>query len=525
MRKRIGVLLTFAATLLATAPAWSATPNAGHLRVAIDSASRTADFTQTADRNGIVILHEWERDRMRALKAANPALRVLVYKNLSFMAARDQWGNASTGVTTQEAATHPQWFLLDTDGRRISSGGYSWLWAADIGDPSYQATWAENVLEVVQRDGWDGVFADDTNPTMRYHHPVGRVARYPSDSAYSAATGSALALIGPRLRAAGKLVMPNFGSWRTYRSTVEGWLRHVSGGMEEHFTKWGTTATAGYFLGADWEANLASLKTAQAQGKEFLAVSHSANADAAAARYGWATVLLGGEGSASFALHGDYTTENWFPEYEYDLGAAQRPEERLASGVHRRLFARGLVLVNPTAAGVAVPFGGSYSGSGLTRASSATMPPHTALILTADAAPAPAPAPEPAPGPEPIPEPTPAPEATPVPEPAPAPDPAERPRKTRPSKPKPTARLAAARGSRAKVVTRLRCAARRASCRQRVVLRISRRDGSARRGATVGRRRVALRAGAARRVFVKLSRRGRAALAAGHGLRVSVRRA
>ena len=49
---------------------------------------------------------------------------------------------------------------------------------------------------------------------MLYHYDVGRVAKYPSDAAYSAATGSALAFIGPRLRAQGKLVIPNFGDWR-----------------------------------------------------------------------------------------------------------------------------------------------------------------------------------------------------------------------------------------------------------------------------------------------------------------------
>ena len=52
---------------------------------------------------------------------------------------------------------------------------------------------------------------DDTNPTMSYHYDVARVAKYPTDAAYQAATRSALAAIGARFRAAGKLVIPNFG--------------------------------------------------------------------------------------------------------------------------------------------------------------------------------------------------------------------------------------------------------------------------------------------------------------------------
>ena len=59
-------------------------------------------------------------------------------------------------------------------------------------------------------------------------------------------------------------------------------------------------------------------------------------------------MLLGGAGRTHFALHGDYTNENWFPEYDYAIGDAAGAETRDASGVHRRRFTNGLVLVNPT---------------------------------------------------------------------------------------------------------------------------------------------------------------------------------
>ena len=162
---------------------------------------------------------------------------------------------------------------------------------------------------------------DDTNPTMKYHYDAAAVAKYPSDAAYSAATGSALSVIGPRLRAGGALVIPNFGAWRRYRPTVSRWLKYVSGGMEEHFTKFGDSPASGYFTGVDWEDNLASLRETQAQGKLFLGIAHSTRGDRSAARYGWASMLLAADGRATFALHDDYTHETWFPEYGYDLGA------------------------------------------------------------------------------------------------------------------------------------------------------------------------------------------------------------
>ena len=70
--------------------------------MAIDSASHTADFTKTAAQRNVVILHEWEQARLRSLKAANPGLRVLMYKNLSAVSPT-QGGYTGTGVSKEEA--------------------------------------------------------------------------------------------------------------------------------------------------------------------------------------------------------------------------------------------------------------------------------------------------------------------------------------------------------------------------------------------------------------------------------------
>ena len=45
--------------------------------------------------------------------------------------------------------------------------------------------------------------------------------------------------------------------------------------MEEHFTKYGDTASAGYLTGIDWDRQLEVLKQTQAAGKYLLGVSHS----------------------------------------------------------------------------------------------------------------------------------------------------------------------------------------------------------------------------------------------------------
>jgi hypothetical protein len=389
---RLRLLLALTLMLFALPTVASAT--VGQLRYAIDSDAAFSSYEESARRYGVVILHAWQQDRLRALKQANPGVKVLVYKNLSF-ASKDRSfsGEASTGVAADEAERdHPEWFLRNTAGERFASWSYKWLWAMDVGSESYQRRWADNVVFELAAHGWDGVFIDDTNPTMKYHYDPERVARYPSDSAYGAATTSALAHIAPRVRAAGKLVFVNLGSWSEYPAVGRQWLQFVDGAMDEMFLKWGDEPGEGYMT-ERWETQLDALKETQRRGKTFLGISHSRSDDRSVARYGYATMLLGSEGDAHFALAHDYTHETWFPEYEYDLGRPVGPERAGPGGVHRRPFERGLVLVNPTPHSRQVSFGDTYSGSGLSDASHATMQPTSGLVLrrVADRGPAPQP--------------------------------------------------------------------------------------------------------------------------------------
>jgi hypothetical protein len=381
MRTGIAGLLSTLVLLAAPGAAAAALSDArvGHVRAILDTGA--APTERTAERQGYVILQAWQTNRLRELKAANPAVRVLVYKNLSFSAQLpgSHVGPSPSGVWYSEAPD--RWFLRNTSGRRFTSWSYSWLWAMDVGDPDYQARWASNVVSELVSEGWDGVFLDDANATMKYHYTPGSVAKYPSDAAYSAATRSALAAIAPKIRAAGKLAVPNFASWVEYPATYNDWLRFVDGALDEMFLKWGKRAGEGYRPEAQWSTQIAAAKHATAQGKAYMAFTQSAATDSAAARYGYASLLLATQGNASFALTPDYGTETWFPEYDYDLGRPLAGEERDPNGVHRRAFERGLVLVNPTGATRTVDLGGRYSGSGLDSATSATMPPQTGLIL------------------------------------------------------------------------------------------------------------------------------------------------
>src|ERR1700683_1826146 len=207
MRGALITLCAVVACLVVVGTASAEESVAGHLDVSIASNAQFTDYTSSGQRLQYVVLQDWQANRMRELKAANPNLKVLVYKNLLASQTLAPNGFSATGVSYEEAdSAHPDWFLQNTDGQLFTLRDYAYQWAMDVGSPGYQQRWAENVVADVKAQGWDGVFIDNVNPTMKYYAEVSSVAKYPTDKAYAAATQSALAAITPRLRAAHMLV-------------------------------------------------------------------------------------------------------------------------------------------------------------------------------------------------------------------------------------------------------------------------------------------------------------------------------
>jgi hypothetical protein len=374
-----------------------------HTFAAIQTAAAGADYSQTAARNGYVILQAWETARMHELKAQNPSLKVLVYKNLAYSAAKaNATAPPSTGVSTNEAPS--SWYLLNTSGQRVLPNGFTWMSAMDIGNREYQERWASNVIAELETQGWDGVFMDDANPTIKYAYNPSSVAKYPNDATYSAAMESALAYIGPRVQAHGKLAIANFSCWAEYHDQLNGWLNYLSGALDEMFVKWGSNSGEGYRPESQWKEQVEEASYAAAHGKIFLGFTQGAEGEVQAARYGYASLLLGADSAASYSFIPNYSSEAWMPEFEYQIGEPTGAYRKDTSGLYMREFTNGLVVVNPSTSTRTVNFGGSYSGSGLTDATEAALAPDTALVLTLNGKnPTPvATTPEQAPSPKPV---------------------------------------------------------------------------------------------------------------------------
>jgi hypothetical protein len=396
MRRLISAALAVCAVgaVAPVATAMADAPPVSQFQYAIDSdavaqnyawnSAATAAAAVTASQEHVVILQSWETDELQAIKAANPNAIVLMYENASSASSSAAWdGLYSTGVSYQQAQSSG-WLLDNTSGQPFTFEGYNWLYATDIGSTGYQNAWAQNVVSELNSAPWSGVFMDDVNPTIKYHYPVNEVAKYPSDALYSAAMGSFLQKVGPQIQADGKLAIANIGSWSSYGSTVDPWLHYLSGGMDEQFLKWGTTAGTGYANEATWQIQLGEVALAQSENKLFLGVTHSAATDEHAAVYSYATELLAGDGDTDTSLAYDYTTANVFPEYAYQIGQPTGNYSVTSNGVYERAFTSGLALVNPSGSTETVSLGGTYSGSGLSNVSTVTMAPDTGLVLTSN---------------------------------------------------------------------------------------------------------------------------------------------
>jgi hypothetical protein len=378
------IALFTAVTLIS--PSASSAAASGHYFSATGTPARFSNELNSSQRNAYIDLQPWEAARAVELKAQNPNLKVLVYQNLGAMAEGvGPGGLSSSGVNFAEANTaHPEWFLKGPGGERLAFEDFKWLWAADVGNTEYQHQWAANVIHLLQTGPWDGVMMDDTNTTNRYHFSsVSKVAKYPTDASYQRAVRSMLEYVGPAIQAAGKLAIPNMGSWSEYPSVVKEWLPYVSGGMDEMFVKWSKSAGQGYRGAGEWETQVGEIATTEAMGKDFIAITQAEPSDTQGALFGWASTLMASDSHTDFmASNGQVGDETWLSDYETPIGEPTGKAVRLSNGAWERKFTNGLVVVNPTTSSLSVNFAEAYSGDGLTNAMGATLGAHGAVILT-----------------------------------------------------------------------------------------------------------------------------------------------
>jgi hypothetical protein len=312
------------------------------------------DVATEARRRRVIVFNAWESSYIAQVKAVNPNIIALVYKDLSSTrsyACSRGVDNAElpTGVGYCDAnANHPAWFLHDRRGRRMEWNGYQGHWMMDVGNHDYWQAWLEGVRRDVVARGWDGVWIDNAL-TERGAYGMDP-AQYPDDASMQSATRSMLAVVGPSLRAASLFTVANIDA-RRFPNLWADWIGLLSGGFDEHFVDWSDTPNSSYEWdwGADgWRAQVAEITSASAAGRTAVVRSVTVGSDVEGLRYSLASYLLANDGRQIF---GDlFDVASWYPEYDYDLGEPSGSFYALGNGVYRRNFTAGSVVVNASRA-------------------------------------------------------------------------------------------------------------------------------------------------------------------------------
>jgi hypothetical protein len=351
--------------------------------------STRLSLTTEARRYQVLVLSAADAGRVGALKRANPRLTVLVYQSLIATDRHDPSAAPTlTGCTsyTDDVRHHADWLLRDGHGAPVTATPHNVaLHLTDIGDPGYEQRCAANAASLARAHGFDGVFFDmvigDLSSLL---DPGVNVPRYARPGSWSDALTAALGRMVPVLHAAGLIAVGNLALAPDV-TTWEGWAGELDGVEEESWTDGG--------LGPRQQVPFFMTKLdelAWTQHHQEYELVHSFGSGAQANTYGLAAMLLVAAGTASYSTSNvDYSAdEQWYSVYgtARRLGPPSGSFERLHNGVLERRFAHGLVLVNPqsTRAG-SIALGGRYTGSGLTRVTTASLPATSGLILHADA--------------------------------------------------------------------------------------------------------------------------------------------
>jgi hypothetical protein len=335
------------------------------------------------------IISAWETADCARMKAVNPSLRCLVYKDMastrSYPGAYDAARRRDapllpTGVGFGEASRHDAarpsdaWFLRDRAGARLEWASYPDHWYMDIGSVSYQRRWRSNVLRELEVGGWDGVFVDNTSSRPLYLN--GRtLARYPDDASYRAATERFLTAVAPAVKALGRLFIGNLVEWGD-QALFRSWARLGSGGFKEHWLPPDR-------CGTDWTHAIELQESTQRQGSRFLANSYGPLTHARAMRYLRASFLVawdGGEGAQFYSSGG--APDPWSSEWTVDIGSPVEPFRVPVAGGWKRRYTNGIAIVNPSCRSHRrFDLGAAYRGPDGSLVSAVDLPPRTGMVL------------------------------------------------------------------------------------------------------------------------------------------------
>ncbi|WP_189077938.1 putative glycoside hydrolase [Mangrovihabitans endophyticus] len=357
------------------------------------TATTDAILATEARRRSFIVLNAWEENLIPKLKAANPAIQVYVYKDLSSTrsyACHDGTDDADlpTGVGYCDAdAHHRDWFLTAPDGTRYQYDGYPGHWQMDVGNVAYQDAWAANVIRSATAAGFDGVEMDNALFTCDGYHEGSCPARYPNDAAMQGAYRSMLANVRDDFVAAGLKAVANLANARLHAGVWDSYVEYLDGGFDEWWLTFSDTDMLPEY-DEGWSRVVSEIETDEANGKITWVQPHFSAGAVQPFRYAFASYLMAAGSRAAFTQisqtdgYGDPTP--WHAEYDWDLGAATGARSSAGTNLWRRSFTCGLAVVNanPTGSGArSVALGGSFVDQDGRTVTSVSLPGTSGAVL------------------------------------------------------------------------------------------------------------------------------------------------
>ena len=306
----------------------------------------------------------------RPLRALSPNFLVLHYHlsmwqsapSTTFIVDGVHWDTDYPTVTT-----HEDWFWHNTAQQRCASTADQKL-LMDIANPGFQNYWASSLESQVAAGDYDGIFFDSASPALLQ----GEVGNRDSRLAGTGARDSTIAEIG------NQTFITAWGSWmKALNDTLGAKGIPLIPNTSAFVTGWDNTnyeLTAGAFVEgfsdpsfatSDWQASTNELLSLAAKHKILILQNYLGGdpANVALRMYYLGNYLLVKSDRSYLEYFANGPLE-WYPEWSIDLGAptstATTVSDLARSGVYRRDFAKGIVLVNPDVAAVNVTLGGTF---------------------------------------------------------------------------------------------------------------------------------------------------------------------